>query len=744
MEKKDTYTIIQKDHPWFDPMKEFLVCSASSMIYMEWDDFIDALKSTYTQGCFLAGSLLHITLTHFHYKHQLSVPVPKKCEYKPGDIDIWVYDKEGFETKEMDYDTHMRELYSHYDAKKYQLQDALRVAIESARIHKIAKIENFNVIHSINATSLKTLLNSFDLDCLRFGYDVGREEFFLHKEALPSIRSLKTEYTMNLMGGLRDPFVEHVVILEYNSSCSFDDEMNPKYPILYPYTDHGIFRSKTYPIKVHPSHFLERLDFLTKRARATSLSQFVYDYLWKKIRNLNVNLNNPSEVKKVEELGALFDSKTFGHYIPSDLSILDFAEFFDCPLFSPDSIKEWYRKGGILVFSQSCPKIFMHLASTNGKWWLCNNVSNGKFSEEDVRFLLYEARVAAEDIFNILNPYYFDRSTTATGESLWGHGILTKVNEEVLQNNSYPSLTFFNTEVAEKIHEFYQSRTRLLSRIEKYKNRGYIIYVKNDMTGRNANWIWMFDEIEALESKGKDKISENLEDCSIRQYLTTFFPRSLQLNLSKDFIQNVHEEEAGDSIYSQEEKNLYRVSLHPVIIDNRIFRLITAIFEKEYRSCLNIPEGECIHFQPSVFNKQYSHMNLPHVICCKYMVEGREKKLFLRVHEENTFYQIIENEVKAFWSEENRKQYNFLTKLFEIAKRERNHFHSHRETTFSLWSLLGSKKDVLNYVVYDTILKRVYMVSVSSFINEYCGKAGERELHDLKRGFLGFDCLLEL
>ena len=48
---------------------------------------------------------------------------------------------------------------------------------------------------------------------------------------------------------------------------------------------------------------------------------------------------------------------------------------------------------------------------------------------------------------------------------------------------------------------------------------------------------------------------------------------------------------------------------------------------------------------------------------------------------------------------------------------------------------------MLNYVIYDTILRKVYIVSVSSFINCYCAKSEEHELHKLKNGFHGFDCI---
>jgi hypothetical protein len=747
----DSYAVIQNGHLWFDAMKDQLVCNATAIMHMSWTDFMDNLQTTTTQPCFLAGSLLHMTITKFHY-NQTSTPLPTQVEYTPGDIDIWIYDEKGFETKEIDYESAVGDDFVECDDKTYHLKDALRVAREMARTYKNVKFEGFNVIHSIRATSLKTLLDSFDLDCLRFGYDVHKNEFLLHKETLPSIASLKTKYTFAPSFFPFDPFTEHVVIFEYNSSYSFEDVMKPKYPIVYPSEDFSVFTSKDCIVDSHPCFTMDSL-------QTTSLNQYVYEYIWKRIRNLNIDLKCSIKVKRAEELGALFDPQTFQYYIPSSESILDFTEFFDCPLFSPSSIKDWYKKGGILVFSVPCPKLFIHLASRRQKFWLCNGVQEGKFSEEDVRFLLYEARVPAEDIFNILNPFYFDGKNNSghTQYDLnWGYGIMTKISQEFTQLHKFDARTqgsynFVFTHIFDVMSKCYLRRIRVLQRTKKYKRRGYTIFVEKDTYGRNLSWLWMYEEVEAMKSKRKDRISLNLNDPSILKYLSSFFPRNFQLDLPKDFIKRIHQHQNNvralvcdetPQNYSREECKFYTMALHPMIIDNRIFRLVTSSF-KTYKTQLRIPNDSPVKFIPSLFHPPYKHMNLPHIICCLFTTDEKEKKYFLRVHDEKTFYGIIEHEVKEFWSEESSKQYNLLKKMLKLAKREREHFGNHREHTFALWSLLGSKKDLLNYVVYDTILKRVYIVSVSSFITAYCGRVQEYELHNIKKGFIGFDCMDE-
>jgi len=744
MESYDSYEHIRKGHTWFNDMKAHLITSTTSIMHMSWDEFSETLRSSYSQ-CFLAGSLLHVSLSRFHYTNLVTPSSLVPDDYIPGDIDIWIYDEKGFETKEMDYEKSIGEDFSHHENEFY-LKDALRVATELAASCKNVKIEGFNVIHSIRALSLKTLLDSFDLDCLRFGYDVIGDTFLLHKDALLAISSRKTRYTscFTNMDISYDPFSEHVVILEYTADT--DSSIKPKYPILYPYEEFSIpvFTSETCLVDVHPCRLLEEGRNHNER---TTLSRFVYDYMWKRVRNLNINLLNPAEVQRAEELGAVFDPKTLHFYIPSDISVLKFSEYFDCPFFTPRTRKEWYNKGGILVVPVTSPKLFIHLASQTSKLWLCNGVDEGKFTDEDVRSLLYEAHVPMEDIFEILNPFYF-RGDRSQYESRWGVGIMTKNSEEIINDvcvgrNTCNSLQykFFLNFISKILQLFFVHQMRVLHRTTKYKKRGYTILVEKNVC-RNANWAWIINEIDMLDSKNKIKISENIKDPSIRKYLYSFFPRSLQLNLSKNVVKEIHRNkcpnEIGSSEHCIEEEAFYRLALHPMIIDNRIFRLAISGFE-QYRTKLRIPEDSPLTYLPLIFLPQPNHMKLPHVIYCTLKKNGKERKYFLRVHDENTFYSIMKNAVEDFWS--NDKQYNLLKKMLKIARKERNHFSSSRENTFALWSILGPVKDMLNYVIYDTILRKVYIVSVSSFINCYCAKSEEHELHKLKNGFHGFDCI---
>jgi hypothetical protein len=743
-----SYIVIHSNHPWFTSITEQLIVTATSVMEMSWDEFISDLKKFYpSQPCFLAGSLLHASLTKFHFL-QSSSPPPEDIVYSPSDIDIWIHDENGFETKEMEYEDTVRGDYT--ESNTIQKREMLRLAIETALLSKNAKINMFNVIHSTKASSLKNLLNSFDLDCLRVGYDIHKNEFLLHKDTLPSIASLKTKYTPILTDFPFDPFSEHIVIMEYNSSLCVHDNMRPKYPLIYLWEDLSVFTSETCLVDSHPCLLLERIAVAKKVSkREMTLDQFVYDYMWNTIRNLNIDLNCKKEVKRVEKMGALFDPKTFQYYIPSTFSVLDFAEFFDCPLFTPSTIKEWYKKGGVLVISFPCPKLFLHFSSHKTKLWLCNSVCQKRFSEEDVRFLLYEAQVPAEDIFNVLNPYYFN-GTSHIYECNWGYGIMTAISKEVHSFSSYcDTFKFFQTYVVEPLSKTFWRRIRVCQRTAKYIKRGYKIVVDTDPYGRMSSWLWMYGEVHRWESMDKIRLLDKVKDFSILKYLYTFFPQNFQVSLSNEFVKQIHEEEGGEgqSEFTVEEKHFYTLALHPMIIDNRIFRLVTTPILHTFRKQLKIPEESCIRFIPSIFHPKYSHMNLPHIICCQYTLEGREKKIFLRVHEEDTFYGMIKTEINEFGTEDSGGgsmiQYNLLKKMFEIAELERSRFCNYREHLFSLWNLLGPIKDILNYIVHDQILKKVYIVSVSAHINVYCGKNEETIYHSLKRGFLGFDSMEE-
>jgi len=684
------YFIISENEPLFQSLYFFLDVNYSKLVASShsdqfhastFSDFIETLRCKTQQSFYIAGSLLTMSLANALNS--------SKIKFEANDVDIWCYDPEGFEH------------YAEREAYKNDWDDNMDLdkALEIGEKEKLVRIGIYNVIFSVHAFSMTSLLDSFDFDCCKIGYHVQRNEFMVHQKAKESI----LEGVVHIDEMYRP--IERYVILEYLCFPKrTKDDFMCKYPLHAPFPTKG-----------------------------ESTKPDIFGIVHTRVRNLGIDIYDDKAVKAAKELGAIFDRETLQFYIPSDVSLYDFKEYlpFDLKLFSSDTdVDDWKTNGGVLLLQASCAELFMHFASKTNTHWLCEMVDKSLYTVEDVQFLLSDADVSPDIIFEILDPIYF-RDRIYDRDNKWGHGIMTE-NSHVVAEIHEDTLEDLNQRIFLPLQELVTKKNRSVFRISKYSFRGFEMKFEKPSS---SNLVRCPIRIEDVENHFRALQTD-------KRFLKSFLPQSL---FSKWSLTNPGQPTLRSLIRDKRTPN----HDHPVIIDNRILRLMIEVFfsgnivkhsilDQFLRAKENVDFVHAIQDSPSkkaTSNKPMPHMFVATLRKCHPCLDLR---VFFRINDENTFYVILKNALDDFWP--NRDQYEYLRRLYNEAEKERSYLSSHRPNTFTLWNIIGPVRDLANYVIFDSWLSKIYIVSVSPYSNNYCGKREEYEVHKMYCGFYGFDC----
>ena len=742
-----------------------------------------------SQPAFLAGSLLALSLATVSDRF-----LPGAVDHwTPNDVDIWFFDPLGFEIyQEKDNSDVNSEVISNKEGTESDRGEfLLRYALEMGKDHKLAKIGNFNVIHSHRATSLTALLDSFDIDCVRVGYDTANDLFLVHHKAKEAavtghlmIDGNITNFTIydsfieaekpktkvveektasqKMKGDKKKDIVVDIDIdgereeknqedkeksnTEANSSiCPLSGEIKketrrPFTKHLNTFTEHVVIVEFVSPdsLSRYPyySVYQSRVPFVKNkfggRPCSSLVSEVVLQCIWSTVRDLNIDIQHASCVNQIKELGASFNSSSLKYFVPSHRSILAFAEFLPFELFTWKTRQQWYTHGGVFLITVYDAASFLYLSSQHRNHFLCDEVDQSRMDAQDVCELLMQTSVTRETVFNILLNYYFHGRREE--DSKWGNGIVRDVLKDFVAGEL---LQQFECKISRPLHRFRTAQVRFSHRIGKYMSRGYMIQVSSSYFTINKDLWNLVLRPPVSKNAWKLQLSGLVKD--IKQYILTFLPARLYKQWTPGYSSRYY-------VRNKLEEKIY--FYHPVLIDTRIARIMadtlvsSGILDTIFGSDV---DKACMKLLPVIFHPSLKNGHgapaRPNVLVLAYSAKPKipwRRKVYARVHDEETFFVILRKALDDFreWPD----QHCLLLMMLAEAEKERQLHSFQRQKTFELWNLIGPVKDLSNFVIYDTFLMKTYIVSISNNLNYYCGKSEEVEVHTCYGGHYGFDC----